>query len=64
MHPQVIGRGHRMLMLERLIDYFEGHEDVVFETLGEYVKRWKADNPLERWKAANPLYAGDTSRRA
>jgi peptidoglycan-N-acetylglucosamine deacetylase len=53
-----------MLMLERLIDYLEGHEDVVFETLGEYVKRWKADNPLERWKAANPLYAGDTSRRA
>jgi peptidoglycan-N-acetylglucosamine deacetylase len=64
MHPQVIGRGHRMLMLERLIDYFKGREGAVFETLGEYVERWKADNPLERWKAANPLYAGDTSRRA
>ena len=34
MHPQVIGRGHRMLMLERLIDYFEGHEGVKFTTLG------------------------------
>jgi hypothetical protein len=64
MHPQVIGRGHRMLMLERLIDYFEGREGVVFETLGEYVERWKADNPLEKWKAANSLYAGDTGRPA
>jgi peptidoglycan-N-acetylglucosamine deacetylase len=53
-----------MLMLERLIDYFEGREGVVFETLGEYVERWKADNPLEKWKAANPLYAGDTGRPA
>lgn len=33
-------------------------------TLGEYVERWKANNPLERWKAANPLYAGDTGRPA
>ena len=23
MHPQVIGRGHRFLMLERLIDWFK-----------------------------------------
>jgi hypothetical protein len=61
MHPQVIGRGHRMLMIERLIDYSEGREGLVFETLGEYVGQWKADNPLEKWKAANPLYAGDTA---
>ncbi len=54
MHPQVIGRGHRMLMLERLIDYSEGREGVVFETLGEYVERWKGDNPLEKRKAATP----------
>ena len=46
-----IGRGHRMLMLERLIDYFEAHDGVVFESLGDYVRRWKA---------ANPLYAGKT----
>ena len=26
MHPQVIGRGHRMLMLERLIEHFQRHE--------------------------------------
>src|SRR5215216_1349389 len=35
MHPQVIGRGHRMLMLERLIDFYAGHEGVAFATLGE-----------------------------
>lgn len=34
MHPQVIGRGHRLLMLERLIDYFQSHSDVQFITLG------------------------------
>jgi peptidoglycan/xylan/chitin deacetylase (PgdA/CDA1 family) len=55
MHPEVIGRGHRMLMLGRLVDYFAGKEGVIFETLGSYVRRWKAENPLERWKAENPL---------
>lgn len=55
MHPQVIGRGHRVVMLERLIDYFENHDGVTFETLGEYVERWRARNPLEDWKTANPL---------
>jgi peptidoglycan/xylan/chitin deacetylase (PgdA/CDA1 family) len=41
MHPQVIGRGHRMLMLERLIEHFT-REGVVFESLGDYVDRWLA----------------------
>ena len=58
MHPQVVGRGHRMLMLERLIDHFSGHSGVVFESLGDYAKRWKTANPLEEWKAANSLYSG------
>ncbi|MFL5761388.1 MAG: polysaccharide deacetylase family protein [Thermomicrobiales bacterium] len=35
MHPQVIGRGHRMLMLERVLDFYGGHEGVAFTTLGE-----------------------------
>jgi peptidoglycan-N-acetylglucosamine deacetylase len=35
MHPQVIGRGHRMLMLERVIDFYAGHEGVAFTTLAE-----------------------------
>lgn len=45
MHPQVIGRGHRLLMLERLITYFREHDGVVFDTLGTVAARWKAENP-------------------
>ncbi len=35
MHPQVIGRGHRMLMLERLIAHMRAQPSVRFTTLGE-----------------------------
>ncbi len=62
MHPQVIGRGHRMLMLERLVEHFSSYSDVVFESLGNYVGRWKNENPLDRWAIENPLYAGGTGR--
>lgn len=58
MHPQVIGRGHRMLMLERLINHFKSHDGIVFESLGDYVERWRADNPVEHWKAEHPIYVG------
>jgi len=34
MHPQVIGRGHRMLMLERLIGWMKAQPGVSFATLG------------------------------
>lgn len=47
-------------MLERLLERFETHEGVVFESLGDLARRWKAENPLEEWKAANSLYAGRT----
>jgi peptidoglycan/xylan/chitin deacetylase (PgdA/CDA1 family) len=42
MHPQVIGRGHRMLMLERLIAYFKGHDGVQFTTLAEAADAFRA----------------------
>ena len=61
MHPQVIGRGHRMLMLKRLIDYFKCQDGVVFETLGNYVERWKEENTVQDWKARNPLYTNSLS---
>jgi peptidoglycan/xylan/chitin deacetylase (PgdA/CDA1 family) len=35
MHPQVIGRGHRMLMLERVIDFYASHDDVAFTKLAD-----------------------------
>ncbi len=45
MHPQVIGRGHRLLMLERLIDYFRGHAGVRFATLAEVAEEFRAAQP-------------------
>jgi peptidoglycan/xylan/chitin deacetylase (PgdA/CDA1 family) len=45
MHPQVIGRGHRMLMLERLIAFFRGHDGVRFAALGEAAAAWGRNNP-------------------
>jgi peptidoglycan/xylan/chitin deacetylase (PgdA/CDA1 family) len=55
LHPHVIARGHRMLMLERLIEHFRNSDSVTFGTLGAYASGWKAENPLERWKQNNPL---------
>jgi peptidoglycan-N-acetylglucosamine deacetylase len=45
MHPQVIGRGHRMLMLERLVDYIAGHPGVTFSRLGDAADGFRAANP-------------------
>jgi len=42
MHPQVIGRGYRMMMLERLIDHFAAHEGVQFTTLANAAEAWRA----------------------
>lgn len=41
MHPQVIGRGHRMLFLERFLEHLRSHPDVAFERMGEVAQRWK-----------------------
>jgi peptidoglycan/xylan/chitin deacetylase (PgdA/CDA1 family) len=40
MHPQVIGRYHRLLMLERLIRYTAGHPGVWFATCTEVATDW------------------------
>lgn len=48
MHPQVIGRGSRMLMLERLIEYCRGHEGVTFRTMGAVAAEWKQAHPFDR----------------
>jgi len=41
MHPQVIGRGHRMLMLERVIADMKAHDGVVFTTMGEAAEAFR-----------------------
>ena len=40
MHPECIGRGHRMAMLERFIDAAAGLDGVAFDRLDRYVDRW------------------------
>ena len=39
-HPQIIGRYHRIIMLERLIQYMMGHPDVWFATGTELAQDW------------------------
>jgi peptidoglycan-N-acetylglucosamine deacetylase len=45
MHPQVIGRGHRMLMLERLIHWFKERPDTTFSRLGDAAEAFRTANP-------------------
>jgi peptidoglycan/xylan/chitin deacetylase (PgdA/CDA1 family) len=45
MHPQVIGRGHRMLMLERLIRWMREHPGTRFSTLGNAAEAFRAAQP-------------------
>ncbi len=40
MHPECIGRGSRMAMLERFIDAAAGLDGVVFDRLDRYVEAW------------------------
>jgi peptidoglycan-N-acetylglucosamine deacetylase len=46
MHPEAIGRGHRLAMLERFIAIARSLEGVVFERLDRVVERWLAANPV------------------
>lgn len=41
MHPQTIGRGARMLVLEGLIDHIQGKSGVVFGTCADYAEKWR-----------------------
>ena len=40
MHPQVIGRGHRLLMLERLVTHMQAR-GAVFRRMGEVAEAWR-----------------------
>lgn len=56
-HPQVIGRGHRLMMLERLIEAIRQKDGIVFGRLDEYSDRWRQANPLEEWLRSEPIQA-------
>ena len=58
LHPQTIGRGNRMLMLERLIKHF-AENDAKFETMGDYYDRWRQANPVSLWLEQNPDLSGE-----
>ncbi len=60
-HPQVIGRGPRIEMLERLIRRAAEKGDVVFQRQSDYVDAWRALNPRDQWRKLNPELAGDGS---
>jgi hypothetical protein len=47
MHPQVIGRGHRLLMLERLVRHIRNHQGIEFLTMLEVASKWRQSHPLD-----------------
>ena len=46
MHPQVIGRYHRIRLLEKLIRFMRGHANVQFATCSAAVEQWQVANPF------------------
>jgi peptidoglycan/xylan/chitin deacetylase (PgdA/CDA1 family) len=46
MHPQVIGRGHRLLMLEKLVEHIRSRPGVTFATMSEVASEFCRINPL------------------
>ena len=60
-HPQVIGRGHRLAMLERLILAMNEQDGVCFGRLDEYAERWRTSQPLAEWLKAEPIHARATA---
>jgi peptidoglycan-N-acetylglucosamine deacetylase len=45
MHPQAIGRGHRLLMLERLVDHIRERNGITFKTMSEVALDFKKMHP-------------------
>lgn len=61
MHPQCIGRGHRLAMLERLIGYMAGHPGVRFVTMADVAAAWRTSNPLPADAAAGAVESASAS---
>jgi peptidoglycan-N-acetylglucosamine deacetylase len=64
LHPQTIGRGHRILLLERLLDHIQAHGDARFTTLADCAARWREANPLSRWVATERIHSRATADSA
>ena len=46
MHPQTIGRGHRLLMLEHLFEHMRARDGVIFKTMKEVALEFKQHHAL------------------
>jgi peptidoglycan-N-acetylglucosamine deacetylase len=57
LHPQVIGRGHRLAMLRRFLDHVVGRGDARFTTCLQYARAWR-----EGREPSLPSGATDTKR--
>ncbi|WOI56578.1 polysaccharide deacetylase [Palleronia sp. LCG004] len=57
MHPQVIGRGHRLAMLETFVSWLKSRGDVGFTRMIDHADRWKSANPLGEWLAQGSVHA-------
>jgi hypothetical protein len=58
MHPQVIGRGGRLAMLDEFIGYMRSVGGVTFERMCDYAERWSTANPRAEWAGAHPIETG------
>jgi peptidoglycan/xylan/chitin deacetylase (PgdA/CDA1 family) len=63
-HPQFIGRGYRIAMLDELVGYMKAVPSVRFETMRDVALRFKQDNPVSEWAERNPHRTGATARNA
>lgn len=54
MHPQIMGRGHRLLLLEESIRHVASHERAGFTMRRDYVRQWRKGRSL-----SPPTDAGD-----
>lgn len=63
-HPQFIGRGYRISMLDDLIDYMKTVPSVRFESMKDVAQRFKQENPVSEWAEKNPHRTGATARNA
>jgi len=63
LHPQCIGHGSRLSMLEELLIYMKDTGKVRFETVGTYAARWRELNPLDAWLESGSVHVGAQARQ-
>lgn len=57
MHPEVIGRGRSIRMLDGLLEHMKSKPGVRFSTMGAIAENFRTANPLEQWRASGAFHA-------